>query len=117
MKITPKNQVRKFQAGGNIDTDTDNAENAQPVEETAAPEDYSNEGGEEQAGQEQDPLTILLQMAVQAVQNQDCNMAMQECRTFIQLVQQASGQQQAAQQEQGEPVFAKGGRLIRRIRK
>lgn len=52
MKITPKNQVRKFQAGGNIDTDTDNAENAQPVEETAAPEDYSNEGGEEQAGQE-----------------------------------------------------------------
>lgn len=56
-------------------------------------------------------------MAVQAVQNQDCNMAMQECRTFIQLVQQASGQQQAAQQEQGEPVFAKGGRLIRRIRK
>ena len=93
MKITPKN-VKKFQMGG------------QMAPETAAPE-----AAQEQTTQ--DPLVQLAQMAAQALQSQDCNMAMQVCQAFIEIAQQAAAPQEAP----GEPVFAKGGKLLRRMQK
>lgn len=96
MKITPKN-VKKFQMGG------------QMAPENAAPE--APEAAQEQTTQ--DPLVQLAQMAAQALQSQDCNMAMQVCQAFIEIAQQAAAPQEAP----GEPVFAKGGKLLRRMQK
>ena len=93
MKITPKN-VKKFQMGGQM-----------------APENAAPEAAQEQTTQ--DPLVQLAQMAAQALQSQDCNMAMQVCRAFIEIAQQAAAPQEAP----GEPVFAKGGKLLRRMQK
>ena len=84
-------KFRKFQEGGAMPP----AEN-QP----AAPQQ-----------QEANPLIQLAQMAVQALESQDCNMAMQVCQAFIEIAQQAAAPQEAP----GEPVFAKGGKLLRRI--
>ena len=93
MKITPKN-VKKFQMGGQM-----------------APENAAPEAVQEQTTQ--DPLVQLAQMAAQALQSQDCNMAMQVCQAFIEIAQQAAAPQEAP----GEPVFAKGGKLLRRMQK
>jgi len=41
---------------------------------------------------------------------------MQVCQVFVQMAQQAGGQG-APQQQAGEPVFRKGGILVKRIRK
>lgn len=80
--------ARKFQEGG------------------AAP---APQGGE-------DPMVMLLQMAAQAVQSQDCQAALQVCDALLQLVQQAQGGGGAPAEEapQGEPVYRRGGRLVRR---
>jgi hypothetical protein len=40
---------------------------------------------------------------------------MQVCQAFLQIVQQAQGG--GAPEEQGQPVFKKGGILVRRIKK
>ena len=50
-------------------------------------------------------------MAVQALENQDCNMAMQVCQGFVQMIQSAAPEQPS------EPVYRRGGTLVRRIRK
>lgn len=106
MNITLKSQsknTRKFQVGGTMESPTEDP-NAMPVEET--PTEAAPQGGE------QDPIVMLAQAAQQALQSQDCNMAMQVCQAFLQLVQQmAQGQEQAP----AEPTFArKGGKLIRK---
>ena len=90
MKITPTN-VKKFQMGGQM-----------------APENAAPEAAQEQTTQH--PLVQLAQMAAQALQSQDCNMAMQVCQGFVQLIQSSQG-------EPTEPVYRKGGTLVRRIRK
>lgn len=83
-------KFRKFQEGGAMP----------PAEEqSAAPQQ-----------QEANPLIQLAQMAVQALESQDCNMAMQVCQGFVQLIQSSQG-------EPTEPVYRKGGTLVRRIRK
>lgn len=90
--------IKKFQEGG-----------AMPPQgaEQGAPE-------EQGAGAEQDPMAMLLQAAAQALQNQDCNMAMQVCQALVQMAQQGQG---GAPKEAGQPVYRKGGRLVRRIKK
>lgn len=105
MKITPKSKVTKFQEGGQMD-----AEPTQPVSEPAP----AQEGGGEPGG-EQDPIQMLAEMSAQALQNQDCQMAMQVCQAFMQIVQQMQGG--APEEPQGEPVFRKGGVLVHRIKK
>lgn len=100
MKITP----RKFQAGGPIEDP-----NAAPVEGGAAPMPEEGAAPEQGGG---DPLMQLAEMAMQALQSQDCNAAMAVCEGFVQLVQQAQGGAEAPQQE---PVFRKGGKLAYRI--
>ena len=54
-------------------------------------------------------------MSAQALQSQDCQMAMQVCQAFLELVQQMQGG--APAEPQGEPVFRKGGVLVGRIKK
>ena len=66
-------------------------------------------------GGEQDPMVILAQMSAQAIQSQDCQMAMQVCQAFLEIMQQMQGG--APEEPQGEPVFRKGGVLVRRIKK
>lgn len=67
----------------------------------------------------EDPTAMLLQGAQQAVQGQDCEMAMQVCQMLIEAL--GGGPQKAAPQEaapapaEGEPVYRRGGRLVRRI--
>lgn len=95
MIVRPKN-IKKFQEGGSMEA---------PAEQM--PEQAPQEG--------QDPIMMLAQGAAQALQAQDCQMAMQVCQGLIQLIQQAQGG--APEEPQGEPVFKKGGKLVRRISK
>lgn len=86
--------IKKFQEGG-----------AAP--EAAAPQ----QGGE-------DPTAMLMQGAQQAVQNQDCQIAIQVCQMVLEMLGGApaeEGRPKAA--PQSEPVYRRGGRLVRRIQK
>ena len=100
MKFVP-NTTRRYQIGGEMP-----APEAAPVESEVAP---GPEGGQG------DPLMEVAQLAAQALQNQDCNTAMQVCQIFLQMVQQM--QEQPEPEPQGEPVFRKGGILVRRNKK
>jgi len=98
-------KLRKFQAGGPM-----GAPEEAPVEEApmGAPEGGAPAPGPE--GQGGDPLMEIAQIAVQALQNQDCEAAMAVCQAFVQLIQQSQGGE-----PQGEPVYRAGGKLIARI--
>ena len=63
----------------------------------------------EQAG---DPMEQILQAAAQAVQTQDGNFALQVCQALVEVM---GGGGQPAPTEQ--PVYGKGGRLVRWISK
>lgn len=104
MKFVP-NKTRRYQIGGEM------------VAPEATPEQMPAEGAPvpETKGGQGDPLMEVAQLAVQALQSQDCNAAMQVCQIFLQMVQQMQGQPEP--EPQGEPVFRKGGILIRRNKK
>lgn len=88
--------IKKFQEGG-----------AASAPEAAAPQ----QGGE-------DPTAMLMQGAQQAVQNQDCQIAIQVCQMVLEMLGGApteEGKPVAA--PQSEPVYRRGGRLVRRIQK
>lgn len=108
MKVTPKSikNVKKFQEGGAMPVDQETPMEEAPMEEGAA---------EAPQGGQQDPMMMLAQASAQALQNQDCQIAMQVCQALLQLVQQMTGGSEEAQE--GEPVFRKGGILTRRIKK
>lgn len=89
--------VRKFQEGGEM-----------PVEEGAAPMEGAPEQAPEQGG---DPMQELMAACQQALETQDCQLAMQVCQVLMQM---AGGQQQAPDTQ---PVYRRGGILSRRIRK
>lgn len=107
MKIQPKS-VKKFQQGGPIDPNAAPAEGA----ETGAPVEGAEEAPAE--GGQEDPMMMIAQAAAQALQTQDCQVAMQVCQALLQLIQQMQGGGAPAE-PQGEPVFRKGGVLSRRI--
>lgn len=94
-------KFKKFQQGGEMPM----AEEEPQVQEQAQLQ--------EQPQGNQDPLMMLAEMAAQALQTQDCNVAMQVCQGFIEVIQ--SAQQGAAPET--EPVYRKGGVLVKRIRK
>ena len=107
MHINLKNyySVPRFQEGG-----------VMGAEEAPMPEEQAPMAPEEAAAPEQgggDPLMQIAELAMQALQNQDCQAAMAVCQGFIQLIQQAQGGAEAA--PQGEPVYRAGGKLSRRI--
>ena len=88
----------KFQEGG-----------AMPAGAPAA----APQGGE-------DPMAMLMQGAQQAVEAQDCQIAMQVCQMLLELAggpaEAAPAPQEAAPAPaEGEPVCRRGGRLVRRI--
>ena len=88
----------KFQEGG-----------AMPAGAPAA----APQGGE-------DPMAMLLQGAQQAVQSQDCQIAMQVCQMLMELAgggapAEAAPAEAAPAPAEGEPVYRRGGRLVRRI--
>ena len=101
-------KTRKVQVGGAM---PEGAPVEEPTVEGGAP---VNEAALDQEA-EQDPIMMLAQMSAQALQNQDCQMMAQVCQAFLEIVQQMQGG--APEEPQGEPVFRKGGILVRRIKK
>lgn len=91
MKLEPK--VKKFQEGG------------------AAPAPAAEPMPAEQGAQ----LMQLAQMAAEALQSGDCNTALAVCEGFMGLIQQASQGQGGEAAPQGEPVYRRGGTLVRRV--
>lgn len=89
------NKPRKFQDGGQM---------AQP-EAAPMPAEAPQQGG--------DPMQMLVEAAVAAVQNQDPNMAMEVCMMLLELVGATPGQAPVGGPAQS-PVFAKGGKLKRK---
>lgn len=94
MKIVnySEESVRKLQQGGMV------------APEAAAPA-------------QQDPIMMLAQGAQQALQEGSCEVAMQVCQMFLELVAQASGQapQPVGPVGQDEQImFKRGGKMVRR---
>lgn len=71
----------------------------------------------------QDPAAMLMQAAQQAIQGQDCQMALQVCQMLIEALGGSAAGAQPAPQEaapapaEDQPVYRRGGRLVRRIPK
>ena len=69
----------------------------------------------------QDPMAMILEGAMQAIQSQDCQIALQVCQALAEMA--GAGAQPApeaaapATPEEGEPVYRTGGVLVRRIKK
>ena len=87
--------IKKFQEGG-----------ATPAPEAAAPQ----QGGE-------DPTAMLMQGAQQAVQNQDCQIAIQVCQMILEMLGEQGGAPKSAPAPEGQPIYRRGGRLVRYINK
>ena len=91
--------VNRFQAGGPMP-----AEGGAP-----APQ-----GGD-------DPMQALLQGASQAVQSQDCQIALQVCQMLVEMAgagapEEGAPAEEAPVAEESQPVYRMGGRLLRRIK-
>lgn len=91
MEINIRNYVPKFQEGGPIEE--------QPVEQV--PEEAPA----------QDPMQELIAACQQVLDTQDCNLAMQVIQAVLQMI---GGQAEAPQTQ---PVYKKGGILVKRIPK
>lgn len=90
--------IGKFQEGG-----------AMPPQDPAA----AQGGG--------DPMQEILMGCQQAVETQDCQVALQVCQVMLEMAGGAAAPAEAAPapapaEAQGEPVYRAGGRLVRRIR-
>ena len=90
--------IGKFQAGGPMP----------PQDPAAAPA-----GG--------DPMQEILMGCQQAVETQDCQIALQVCQVMLEMAGGGAAPAEAAPapaptEAQGEPVYRTGGRLVRRIK-
>lgn len=93
---------RKFQDGGAIeDPNAAAMAGGMPADASMA----AQGGG-------QDPMGMIIELFVQGLQAQNCEALAQGAQLFLQLVQQAQGGAEAA--PAGQPVFAKGGRIVSR---
>lgn len=103
---------RKFQQGG--------AAPQGQAPQGAPQEGAQQEQGAPQQGESQDPMAQLIEAAAQAIQNRDCETAMQVCQVLIQLAQQGAQSAQGAPEQgtadEGEPVYRAGGKLSYRIK-
>lgn len=88
------NKVKKLQQGG-------------PVEAPAP---------DQPAPAPQDPMEQLIMAAVQALETQDPNLAMQVCQMLVELAQGGPAQPEVGAAPAGQAVFAKGGKLLRRVK-
>lgn len=64
-----------------------------------------------------DPMQQIIEGAMQAVQSGDGNLALQVCQMLVQLATggQGGAPEEGAAPAEGEPVYRRGGRLVRRI--
>ena len=85
--------IGKFQEGGVTP-------GAAPAEETSTTP--------EQGGSPEEQLIMACQ---QALETQDCNLAMQVCQAIMQMM--GSGAPEQAPQAPGEPVYRRGGKLVK----
>lgn len=87
-------KIKKFQEGGQLQ---------QPVQEPASMP-------------AQDPIIEIANLMAQGLQSGDCNMLAQACEAFLSLLQQAQAPTREPIREQydSEPVFKKGGKLVKR---
>ena len=107
MKIQSNNKelnqmIKKFQEGGPAPAPAE----AAPAE--AAPAEAAPDGG--------DPTAQILEAATAALQNQDCNLAMQVLQAIVQMLGGGAPEGPAAPEGQ-QPVFKKGGKLVGWINK
>lgn len=98
--------LRKFQEGGAMP-----APEGAPVEQP-----MPQEGAPAQGGDPMEMLMQLAQMAAQALQTQDANMAMEVCNGLVEFIQILQSQT-APQEAPAEPVYRRGGTLVKRIKK
>ena len=94
--------IKKFQEGGPM------------------PQDPAAQGGAPQGGE--DPTAMLMQGAQQAVQNQDCQIAIQVCQMILEMLggggapaEGGAPEGAPAAENPQEPIYRFGGRLIRRV--
>lgn len=105
MKISNK-IVKKFQEGGPMP-----AESPDPMG-GAAPAEGGAPAPEQGGG---DPIMQLAEVAMQALETQDCQAAMAVCEAFISMLQpQGGGAPAGGPAPAGAPVFKKGGVLVGR---
>lgn len=83
-------KIKKFQSGGSM-----------PEQAAPAPE-------------QPDVMEQLIQAAAAALQNQDCQIALQVCDALLQLVQGAMGPGPVDQPANQEVIFKRGGKIARR---
>lgn len=89
-------QIKKFQMGGEM-----------PITNTAAQAPSTETNGN-------DAIMQIAQLFAQGLQTGDCNLLAQGAEAFLMLLQQASAPAPMEAAPQGQPVFKKGGRLVRR---
>lgn len=97
-------EVRRYQEGGPMPEG--GAPESEPMPAEGAPAEGAPAGG--------DPMQQILQAAMQAVQTNDGNLALQVCGALVQLAQGGAG---APAGPESEPVYKKGGVLAYRRRK
>ena len=95
MKIVKK-QVNKFQEGG-----------AMPVGAAVPAEAPQGQGGADQ----------IVQIAAQIIQEMGPDGAAMLAQAIMELLQQMSQQAPVGEQPEGEPVFKKGGKICKRVKK
>ena len=95
--------IRKFQEGGPAPAPAETAP-TEPVPAEAAPESG-------------DPTTQILEAAMAALQNQDCNLAMQVLQALVQMLGGGAAEEAPVAPEGQQPVFRKGGKLAGWIKK
>lgn len=107
MRINSK--IQKFQEGGPVPVTGDPA-----VTDPAA--QMPADGGAPADAAAGDPILQLYQLAQQALQSGDGNTALQVCQGFVQLVESMAGEQAPAPAAPaGEPVFKRGGKIVKRV--
>lgn len=101
MKFTVKDKrfMKYLQEGGAMPAE---APVEAPAEASAAPE---------QAGGS--PEEQLIMACQQALETQDCQLAMQVCQAILQMIGGGAPQEAPAAPEGQEPVYRRGGRLVR----
>lgn len=87
-------QIKKYQMGGEMPTGA-------PAPETTP------------AGST-DPLMEIAQLFSTGLQNGDCDLLAKGAEAFLMLLQQASAPAPIEAAPQGQPVFKKGGKLVKR---
>lgn len=100
MKIKFENKeldklIGKYQAGGEM----------APAEPAPEPAPAPEQGGS--------PEEQLMMACQQAVETQDCNIALQVCQAILQMM--GGGAPEAPAEAPGQPVYRKGGKLSRWI--